>query len=148
VVTETGAGCTSGACSPVQNTAFPGRAYIAGRAGPRGRVRQRPGAPASSWNCSLPRTGTAGSIAKLQGPGGEAKCSNCCTVMASYLELQGIDSPGDYCAGTEILGEQSQGRQTGACARYSIQYRALEGRVKAGRGMSARAEYFSLLPEV
>jgi hypothetical protein len=26
VVTETGAGCTPGACSPVQNTAFPGRA--------------------------------------------------------------------------------------------------------------------------
>jgi hypothetical protein len=26
VVTGTGAGCTSGACSPVQNTAFPGQA--------------------------------------------------------------------------------------------------------------------------
>ena len=26
MVTESGAGCTSGACSPVQNTAFPGRA--------------------------------------------------------------------------------------------------------------------------
>jgi len=38
VATESGAGCTSGACSPVQNTAFPGRACSrkAGPAGARG----------------------------------------------------------------------------------------------------------------
>ena len=58
-LTETGAGCTSGACSSVQNTAFPGRACSrkgGSSAGARGASqllgnRRVPGAgTAGSWN--------------------------------------------------------------------------------------------------
>jgi hypothetical protein len=62
VVTETGAGCTSGACSPVQNTAFPGRACSrkGGSSGRQGR-QPAPGEPQGpqGWN-SRAHSGTAG----------------------------------------------------------------------------------------
>jgi hypothetical protein len=80
VATESGAGCTSGACSSVQNAAFPGRA-CSRKAG--GSSDQRgPGAPASS-------AGTAGSWNRRGG----LKCTNYRAWMASYLEPQGIGPP-------------------------------------------------------
>jgi hypothetical protein len=66
VVTESGAGCTSGACSPVQNTAFPGRAcHVAGRAGPA----EARDASQLLGNRRVPGAGTPGYIAELQGAG-------------------------------------------------------------------------------
>jgi hypothetical protein len=53
VATESGAGCTSGACIPVQNTAFPGRACSrkGGPSGGQGR-QPAPGEPQGprGWN--------------------------------------------------------------------------------------------------
>jgi hypothetical protein len=62
VVTGTGAGCTSGACSLVQNTAFPGRACS--RKGGSGGGQRRQPAPGKlqgprGWNCRV-HSGTAG----------------------------------------------------------------------------------------
>jgi hypothetical protein len=62
VATESGAGCTSGACSSVQNTAFPGRACSrkGGSSGGQGR-QPAPGEPQGprGWN-SRAHSGTAG----------------------------------------------------------------------------------------
>jgi hypothetical protein len=62
VVTESGAGCTSGACSPVQNTAFPVRACSrkGGSSGGQGR-QPAPGEPQGprGWNSRV-HSGTAG----------------------------------------------------------------------------------------
>jgi hypothetical protein len=71
-----GAGCTSGACSPVQNTAFPGRARS--RKGGSGGCPGRQPAPGELQG---PRTGTAAKpISETAGPGGGgAKCTNCAT---------------------------------------------------------------------
>jgi hypothetical protein len=58
VVTETGAGCTLRACSPVRNTAFP-RPACSRKGGSGGGQGGQP----ARWNCRAPPGGL-----ELQGP--------------------------------------------------------------------------------